>query len=104
MSDSDELLLPKLFDDSSVKALLQKVEPKEVVRRDRVYSVPVTLSLFVQQVLSKDRGCKEVITLLNKRRKAEQLSEVSTNTTSYCGARMRIPLLLIEELTKQTAQ
>lgn len=104
MADSDELLLSKLFDDSSVKALLQKIDPKEVVRRDRVYSVPVTLSLFVQQVLSKDRGCKEVITLLNKRRKAEQLSEVSTNTTSYCGARMRIPLLLIEKLTQQTAQ
>lgn len=102
--DSDELLMPKLFDEAAVQALLQQIEPTDVVRRDRVYRVPVTLSLFVQQVLSKDRGCKEVITLLNKRRKAEQLSEVSTNTTSYCGARMRIPLQLIEELTRQTAQ
>lgn len=104
LSDSGELLLPKLFDEASINVLLQQVDPKERVRRDRVYNVPVTLSLFVQQVLSKDRGCKEVITLLNKRRKAEQLPAVSTNTTSYCGARARIPLVLIEVLSQQTAQ
>jgi hypothetical protein len=104
MLHSDELLMPKLFDDASVKALLQALEPQAVARRERVYCVPVTLSLFVQQVLSNKRGCKEVITLLNKRRKKKQLSEVSTNTMSYCGARMRIPLLLIEKLTHQTAQ
>ncbi len=40
-----------------------------------MYSVPVTISLFVQQVLSNNRGCKEVITLLNKHRKREQLPE-----------------------------
>jgi len=103
MSDSDQLLLPKVFNDASVEALMAEVCPSEVVRRKRIYSVPVTLSLFVQQVLSKDRGCKEVVTLLNKRRKAEQLSEVSTNTSSYCGARMRLALPLIERLMQQTA-
>lgn len=104
MSDSDELLLPKLFDDAAVNALLRESESDEVVRRERIYSVAKTLMLFVQQVLSKDRGCAEAVTLLNRLRKAENLCAVSTNTASYCGARMRIPLPLIEKLTQQTAQ
>lgn len=104
MVDSNELLFPKLFDDASVNVLLQELDSEEVTRRVRVYSIPVTLSLFVQQVLSHGRGCKEIVTLLNQGRKAAGLSEVSTNTTSYCEARHRIPLQLIKKLTQQTAQ
>ncbi|XZE20427.1 IS4 family transposase [Pirellulaceae bacterium SH449] len=104
MLDSDELLLPKLFDNASINAMLSEIRPETVVRRNRLYTIPITISLFVQQVLSKNRGCKEVITLLNKQRKQQQLSEVSTNTTSYCEARMRIPLELIERLNQETAR
>lgn len=104
MLDSDDLLMPKLFDVASINALLQELEPEGVARRERVYSVPVTVSLFVQQVLSNNCGCKAVVTLLNKHRKQEQLSEVSTNTTSYCEARTRVPLPLIERLTEETAR
>ena len=52
----------------------------------------------------KDRGCKEVVTLFNKKRKEQQLREVSTNTASYCDARVRIPLFLIETLVDRTAR
>jgi len=41
---------------------------------------------------------------LNKLRKAKQLSEVSTNTMSYCEARAKLPLKFIESLTWQTAE
>ena len=101
----DDLLLPKLFDADAIEDILnEETSVHPVRRRQRIYTVPITLSLFVQQVLMKDRGCAEVVKLFNKERKKQQLPEVSTNTTSYCEARARIPLSLIEKLADRTAQ
>ncbi len=82
--------------------LLGKIDTDSMSRRSRVYTVPITLSLFVQQALMKDRGCKEVVLLFNRKRKELQLRQVSCNTTSYCNARTRIPLALIETLNSRT--
>jgi hypothetical protein len=101
---SDKLLLPKLLDEAAIEAALGKLPSEESERRKRAYTIPITLTLFVQQVVSKDRGCAGVVTVFNKNRKAENLKPVSTNTSSYCDARMRIPLALIETLVKQTSQ
>ena len=103
MTDSDQLWMSKIFDDATVEQIYRELSPQDSEHRKRIFTIPVTLWLFVQQVLSKDRGCKEVVGLLNKKRKAENRSEVSTNTTSYCQARMRIPLTLIEKLMYATA-
>ena len=103
MTDSDQLWMCKIFDDATVEQIYRELSPQDSEHRKRIFTIPVTLWLFVQQVLSKDRGCKEVVGLLNKKRKAENRSEVSTNTTSYCQARMRIPLTLIEKLMYATA-
>lgn len=103
MVDSDQLLMSRIYDDAAIELICEEVSPDDSLRRNRIFSTPVTLSLFVQQVLMKNRGCKEVVSLLNKQRKAEHLPEVSTNTTSYCQARMRIPLALIERLMHKTA-
>ena len=48
--DANELLLPKIFDDQMVNQMAQKFGP---AGRQRVYTIPKTLGLFVQQVLSK---------------------------------------------------
>jgi hypothetical protein len=45
-----------------------------------------------------------MVLLLNRKRKEQQLHQVSTNTTSYCDARARIPLSLIETLFDRTAR
>ena len=103
MIDLDQLLMSKIFDDATIEQIYGELSPQGSEHRNRIFTIPVTLSLFVQQVLVKNRGCKEVISLLNKKRKAENLTEVSTNTTSYCQARMRIPLALIEKLMFKTA-
>jgi hypothetical protein len=103
MIKADELLLPKLFDEAAIEAILDANTSNKISRRKRVYTVATTLSLFVQQVLVKDRGCKEVVALLNRRRQEQQLRHVSTNTTSYCDARARIPLSLIRTLVDRTA-
>lgn len=104
MMESDELLLPKLFDDEVIESILGENSSAQKPRRRRVYTVPTTLSLFVQQVLMKERGCKEVVLLLNRKRQGEQLRPVSTNTTSYCDARARIPLFLMRTLVDRTAR
>ena len=101
---SDKLLLPQLLDEATIEAALNKCPAEDQTRRKRVYTVSTTLTLFVQQVLSKGRGCTGVVTLFNKNRKVQNLKPVSTNTSSYCDARMRIPLALIETLVKQTSQ
>ncbi len=105
LAAADDLLLMKIFDDARIQSLLDEILVDDgIKRRDRIYTPQVTLSLFVQQVLTKDSGCKEMVTLLNKQRKAQQLSEVSTNTTSYCQARSRLPLELIRKLMRQSAE
>lgn len=105
LAATDDLLLMKVFDDARIQLILDEILIEDVIkRRDRIYTPQVTLSLFVQQVLTKDSGCKEMVTLLNKQRKTQQLSEVSTNTTSYCQARLRLPLELIRKLMRETAE
>jgi hypothetical protein len=101
---ADELLLPKVFDNAKIQLILDEIGCADGVnRRDRIYTTHTTLMLFVQQVLTKDAGCKEMVTLLNKQRKAKQLPAVSTNTTSYCEARMRLPLELLRRLMREIA-
>lgn len=103
MIQANELLLPKLFDDAAIEAILGESKPVKKPRQ-RIYTVSTTLTLFVQQVLMKDRGCKEVVLLFNRNRKEQQLRQVSCNTTSYCDARARIPLSLIKTLAARTAR
>lgn len=98
--DSNELLLPKIFSDQTVNQMAQNFGP---AGRQRVYTIPKTLGLFVQQVLSKKRACQEIVHRFNAQRKTENLLPVSTNTSSYCAARHRLPVQLIKSLMQRTA-
>ena len=64
--DSNELLLPQIFNDQIVNQIAQKFGP---VGRQRVYSIPKTLGLFVQQVLSKSVAVKKSCIVLMRREK-----------------------------------
>lgn len=103
MIKADELLLPKLFDDAEIESILGEIKSEKPSRK-RAYTIPVTLSLFVHQVLMKDRGCKEVVQFFNRKRKEQNLRQVSGNTTSYCEARARIPMDLVTTLFGRTAR
>ena len=95
--DDDELLLMKIFDDAKIQSLLDEIPSDDgVKRRNRVYTPQVTLSLFVPQALSKDSGCKEMVTLLNKQRKKQQLSKVSTNPLNGFSLSVKVNSLLPE--------
>ena len=66
--------------------------------RERIYSPLDTLRLFVDQVLSSDRSCQDVVS----RRLSERLTQGQLgnglSTGSYCDARQRLPVTLPNKL------
>lgn len=72
--------------------------------RDRVFNPMITVWMFVIQVISADKSCQKAVTRLNAWRVARGLPKVSSETTSYCKARCRLPEALFERLLGWTAQ
>jgi Transposase DDE domain len=72
--------------------------------RERIYTPWITLSLFLSQVLSEDHSCEEAVDRLQKARYDQGLPPVSTETTSYCDARTRLPEGLCWELVRGTGR
>jgi hypothetical protein len=72
--------------------------------RDCDYSPMVVVWMFITQVLSKDHSCQQAVTRLNAWRVARGVETVSSETTSYCKARGRLPEKLFERLLDWTAR
>ena len=72
--------------------------------RERVYTPWITLSLFLSQVLSEDHSCDEAVDRFQKFRFDQGLPPVSTETTSYCDARIRLPEGIVWELVRRTGR
>jgi Transposase DDE domain len=72
--------------------------------RQRVYTPWITLSLFLSQVLSEDHSCDEAVDRFQKFRFDQGLPSVSTETTSYCDARIRLPEAIVWELVRRTGR
>ena len=72
--------------------------------RERVYTPWITLSLFLSQVLSEDHSCDEAVDRFQKFRYDRGLPPVSTETTSYCDARIRLPEGIVWELVCRTGR
>lgn len=72
--------------------------------RERVYLPVVTLWMFLSQVLSPDHSCLEAVARLLAWRVAQGQPPCSPETTSYCEARKRLPLELIQGLVRDTGR
>jgi putative transposase len=72
--------------------------------RERLYTPWITLSLFLSQVLSEDHSCDEAVDRFQKFRFDRGLPQVSTETTSYCDARIRLPEGIVWELVRRTGR
>jgi putative transposase len=72
--------------------------------RERVYLPWITLSLFLSQVLSDDHSSDEAVDRFQKSRSDQGLPPVSTETTSYCDARARLPEGVFWELVRHTGR
>ena len=72
--------------------------------RNRSYTPWITLGLFLSQVLADGQSCDEAVDRFQKYRCDRGLPAVSTETTSYCEARQRLPEDLIWDLVRRTGQ
>ena len=72
--------------------------------RDRLFNPMITVWMFISQVLSADHSCQQAVTRLNAWRVSRGMTRVSSETTSFCKARGRLPEQLFERLLAWTAQ
>ncbi len=72
--------------------------------RQRIYTPWITLGIFLSQILSDDHSCDDAVDRFQKFRYDQGLPEVSTETTSYCEARQRLPEGVFWDLIKRTGK
>lgn len=72
--------------------------------RDCTYTPMVIVWMFITQVLASDHSCQQAVTRLNAWRVTRGLARVSSETTSYCKARGRVPERLFERLLDWTTR
>ena len=70
----------------------------------RQYPPWTTLRLFVEQVLSADQACQDVVGRHLSERVARGEPGCSLNTSAYCQARQRLPQGLVDETYRQVGQ
>jgi len=72
--------------------------------RKRIYTPWITLSIFLSQVLSDDQSCDDAIDRFQKVLLDQGLPAVSTDTSSYCEARQRLPEGTFWDLVNRTGK
>ncbi|MCD0463181.1 IS4 family transposase [Roseiconus lacunae] len=111
LTDSDDRLQSKFRSASELvrEFLLPNAEVLTICEelghefRDRVFNPMITVWMFVTQTISADKSCQKAVARLNAWRVASGLRKVSSETTSYCKARCRLPVALFERLLRWTA-
>lgn len=82
--------------------LLEITEEHLPEHRERLFPPTVTLSIFMGQTLNADGSCQQAVNGWAVRREAEGLSECSTRTGAYCKGRQRLPLGMVQALTRKS--
>ncbi len=89
----------------SPERILAAVEAAGVEFRERVYTPVVTLWAFLSQVIAKkDSSCVDAVSRVLAERVARGQKACSPDTSSYCEARGRLPLQVVESLTRDTGR
>lgn len=84
--------------------LLEMTEGLLPDHRERLYPPTLALSMFMKQALHEDRSCQRAVNEWAAQRVAEGLSVRSVNTGAYCRARERLPLELMNSLTRASGR
>ena len=84
--------------------LFSIVEEQLPEHRERSFPPTETLSLFLAQVMNADRSCQNIVNETAIQRLVNGLALCSTNTSSYCRARQRLPLERVSELVRHSGQ
>ena len=80
------------------------MEAESPDHRERIYTPTVTLSLFMNQVLSSDGSCQHTVNAYVTGRVHNGMDACSTGTGAYCKARQNIPLDLLKNVTREAGQ
>ncbi len=97
----DQIRLHDVFKDEDVHRLCDELH---IEFRERCFTPATALGLFVSQVLSRDDACSTVVTKLNCERKRRGLPPVCEDASAYCKARAKLPVKLIDTLSKRVMQ
>jgi hypothetical protein len=97
---SDALPFHEILDADMVESALAA---EDVQFKDRIYTPFVTLCLFPSQALDQDHSCRAAVMRLVLWMALNDRKPCSTETTSYCEARRRLPLKVIVRLVQETA-
>lgn len=84
--------------------LLELTEGQLPEHRERLYPPTVTLAMFLRQALSQDGSCQRAVDGWAASRAAEGLATQSIRTGGYCRARGRLPLAMVQALTRASGR
>lgn len=84
--------------------LLEVTEAHLPEHRERLYPPTVTLSMFLRQALAADGSCQRAVDAWAASRAAEGLAAQSIRTGGYCRARQRLPLPMLQALTRESGR
>jgi len=101
LEQSEGLPFEQLLSREMITDMLERLN---VQFRDRLYSPYVTLWAFLSQVSDRCGTCQSAVLRVAAFMKARFGKHCSSETTSYCEARQRLPLPLLEGLTRETGQ
>ncbi len=88
----------------SAPTVARIVEEEVGKQRDRIYPPLTTLGLFIEQALSADGACQDVVARNLSERTAQGMTKCSLSSGPYCKARKRLPLQLIQRLVVATGK
>ena len=71
--------------------------------RDRIYTVPIVLWMFLTQILSGNRSCRLTVCNFMALRQSKRLKRASSISNAYIKARQKLPLGIIKHLCKGLA-
>jgi hypothetical protein len=67
------------------------------------FPLALTVRAFVTQVMSPDHSCRETVARVNAWRVGQGLRPISGGTSSYCKARLRLPVEMMRSLVRVSA-
>jgi Transposase DDE domain len=101
LSEAELLPFHEILDADMVKSALAAAGVKF---KDRIFTPFVTLCLFLSQVLDPDHSCRAAVARLIVWMAVNGRKPCAADTTSYCDARLRLPVEVVVHLVRQTAQ
>ena len=94
----------EFFDVLTGPEMLSLTESQLPQHRERLYPPTVTLSMFLSQMLNADRSCQRAVDAWAVSQAADGLKPPSIRTGGYCRARARLPLSMVQALTRESAR